>query len=352
VSRARLDRWLLVVLGAFVVTAVCCVAVPEIASAQPEPSDWTNPTADERPMARSWWPDAGTGGSAAGLALITKHVNDAAGGGFGGMEINYLADRLTTIPASSALPASQQLGQPGVDQSVVQTTAGACCLGYSNAQAMTVGWGSQNWQNVLTRIFQTANSMPGGFHVDLTITAHWPSAYDTIDPNDLAKMKKPTPPYSPITTPATAVGVKQVPLPPLRLQDQDGVPFVFVNHFTAATIMKVVSVSSDGTPTFSYASMTDESPQTAEIPAAGYAAGIMDSNWVNNNPSTFIGAVTANSATISNVSSITGATGQAGSLLSGPGIPPGTVIVSVRPTALVMSKPATASATAASLNVT
>ena len=350
--RARLDRWLLLVLGAFVVTAIWCVVASEIASARPEPSGWTNPTVDERPMARSWWPDAGTGASAAGPALITKEVNSEISGGFGGMEINYLADRLTTIPASSALPASQQLGQPGVDQSVVQTTAGACCLGYSNAQAMTVGWGSQNWQNVLTRIFQTADSVPGGFHVDLTITDQWPSAYDTIDPNDLAQMQEATTAYSLISTADTAPGLKQVPLPALRLQDQDGVPFIFVNHYTAATIMKVASVSSNGIPTFSYSSMTDESPQTTEIPGAGYAAGIMDSSWTKNNPSMFTGAITADSTTISNLSSITGATGQAGSLLRGPGIPPGTDIVSVGANSLVMSNPATSSTAAASINAT
>lgn len=315
--------------------------------------DWSKVTTDELPMARSWWPDAGAGASAAGLALVAKHITGMRQGGYGGMEINFLADRLTQIPASSTLPPAQQLGQPGVDQNTVQTGPGQCCVAYSNAQAKTLMFGSQNWQNVLTQIFKTGNSL--GMHFDMAISEHWPYGYDNIDPNDPGQMQYATTAYSPITTADTASGIKQVPLPALRLWDQDNVPFIFVNHYAAATIMKVASVSATGTPTFSYASLTDASPQTTEMKnadgsPAGHAAGIMDSDWVSNNPSAFTGDLTGGSTTIANVSSTNGAQRQAGSLLSGPGIPAGTYIVSAGTNSIVMSNAATATTAGASID--
>jgi hypothetical protein len=311
------------------------------------------PTADQHPMARSWWPDAASGESAAGLNLIASHINAMARAGFGGLEIAFLADRLTPIPQSSTLPASQQLGQPGVDQSTAQTGAGQCCVAYTNAEAKTLGFGTQNWQKVLTQIFETADA--DHLHVDLTLSQHWPVALNDIDPNDPGQQQEAVTAYSPITTADEAAGVKQVPLPPLRLQDQDNVPFVFASTYDAATIMKVASVSSGGVPTFSYASLTDVSPQTSQIKTAagkpgGYAAGIPDSDWIQANPSSFTGTLTSGSTTVSGVSAIAGATGQAGSILSGPGIPAGTRIVSVGTNSLVMSNAATASATGTSID--
>lgn len=309
---------------------------------------WSHPSADNQPMLRSWWPDASSGESQSGLDLISSHINSLAAGGIGGMEIAFLSDRSTQIPASSTLPPNEQLGQPGVDQSSVQTRAGQCCLAYTNAQAKTLGFGSQNWQNVLTQIFKSANA--NGMHVDLTLSQHWPVATDNVDPNDIGQQQEAVTAFSPITTDDIAAGVKQVPLPPLRLQDPDNVPFIFVDHYSAASIMKVASVSSSGTPTFSYASLTDASPQTTEMRTAsgqpaGYAAGIMDQNWIQNNPNQFTGTLTSGSTTISGVSSTAGATGQAGSLLSGPGIADGSYIVSVTGSSIVMSQPATTSAT-------
>lgn len=351
-GRVRLRRACLMV-AAFALAAIAAglrshtaLAQPARAAADTGGGTWSNPTADNKPMARSWWPDASSGETQAGLNLISSHINSLAQGGLGGMEIAFLADRLTGIPASSTLPPSQQLGQPGVDQSTVQTSAGQCCVAYTNAQAKTLGFGSENWQKVLTQIFKTTNA--DRMHVDLTLTQHWPLATDNIDPNDVGQQQQAATAYSPITSADVAAGTKDVPLPKLRLQDQDNVPFIFVDHYAAASIAKVASVSSSGTPTFSYASLTDASAATSEKKTAsgsraGYPAGIMDANWIQNNPNTFTGTLTSGSTTISNVSSTTGAIGQAGSVLSGPGIPNGDYIVSVGSNSLTISQPARAS---------
>src|SRR6516162_2064398 len=250
---------------------------------------WANPPADAQPMTRSWWPDAGAGTSAAGLATTAQHVDDMAQAGFGGMEVAFLSDQLTSVPQSSTLPASQRLGQPGVDQNMAQTSS-SCCLDFSNAQAATVGYGTENWQKIVTQIYQTANSEKNGFVIDLTLSQHWPVAFNNIDPNDPGQMQAARTAYSVITSADVAAGTKDLPTPAQRLWDLDNVPFVFADTYQAATILKVASVSASGTPTFSYASLTDASAQTtkkqnADGSRAGHAAGIMDSAWINANPS-------------------------------------------------------------------
>src|SRR5215469_8549848 len=322
-------------------------------SVSPGLPGWANPPGDARPMTRSWWPDAGAGASAAGLATTAQHVDDMAQAGFGGMEVAFLSDQLTSVPQSATLPASQRLGQPGVDQNMAQTSS-SCCLDFSNAQAASVGYGTQNWQKILTQIFQTANSEKNGFVIDLTLSQHWPVAFNNIDPNDAAQMQAARTAYSVITSADLAAGSKDLPVPSRRLWDLDNVPFVFADHYQAATILKVASVSATGTPTFAYASLTDASAQTigktnADGSPAGQPAGIMDSAWVNANPSTFTGTLTAGSTTISGLSSTNGAQRQAGSILSGPGIPDGTEVVSVSANSLVMSNAATSGSATASI---
>ena len=227
-------------------------------SAAPGLPGWASPSADAQPMTRSWWPDAGAGASAAGLAMTAQHVDDMAKAGYGGMEIAFLSDQLTNVPQSSTLPTAQQLGQPGVDQNMAQTSS-SCCLDFSNAQAASVGYGTENWQKILTRIYQTANAEKNGFVVDLTLSQHWPVAFNNIDPNDPGQMQAAKTANSVITSADVAAGSKDLPTPPQRLWDLDNVPFVFADHYQAATILKVASVSASGTPTFSYGSLTDAS---------------------------------------------------------------------------------------------
>ncbi len=302
-----------------------------------------------------------------------------AAAGFGGLEIGFLADRLTNVPQSSMLPVSQRLGQPGIDQSTAQTSGGQCCLAFSNAQARTIGFGSENWQKVLTQIFETADT--DHLHVDLTLSQHWPLAFDDIDPNDPGQQQEAVTAYRPITSAEVAAGTLEVPLPPQRLQDQDGVPFVFVDHYQSATIAKVASMTRSGAPIFAYASLTDVSPETKRISEqdgkrAGHAAGIMDAAWIRKNPEIFKGNLAAGSDTISNTYPSCRTYGtrfapatpanlpawfapatpanlpacQAGSTLSGPGIVPGTSVISVSANSIKMSRPASDSSSGVRIN--
>ncbi|MCW5952833.1 MAG: hypothetical protein KIT69_11305, partial [Propionibacteriaceae bacterium] len=229
------------------------------------------PSLNAKPMARMWLPDAGAGASKAGLAMVEKHIKEMAAAGFGGVEVAYLAD----------------------DSSV------------TNDELATVGWGSENWQRILKTMLRTANSISTGFKIDITITAHWPPAVNTIDPNDDAQQQQATVAYRKLTAEDVANGVASVPLPTQRTQDyyQTGpagggplaaAPFLFVDKFSAATIATVKSVGSNGTPVFELDSLTDLTDATAanlasddEIAAgealerdgtyyAGYAAGIPD----------------------------------------------------------------------------
>ena len=178
--------------------------------------------------------DAPAPASAAGLATTAQHVDDMAQAGFGGMEVAFLSDQLTSVPQSATLPASQRLGQPGVDQNMAQTSS-SCCLDFSNAQAATVGYGTENWQKIVTQIYQTANSEKNGFVIDLTLSQHWPVAFNNIDPNDPGQMQAARTAYSVITSADAAAGTKDLPTPAQRLWDLDNVPFVFADTYQAAT---------------------------------------------------------------------------------------------------------------------
>ena len=101
-----------------------------------------NPDVYAKPMARMWFPDA-----TAGIDdnnTIAKQINALARAGFGGVEVTMLSD-------SSS---------------------------YTNEQAAYCGWGSESWVKLLKKVFKAANGVEGGFRVDVTTTAHWPSAAD------------------------------------------------------------------------------------------------------------------------------------------------------------------------------
>lgn len=309
------------------------------------------PDASADPMTRSWWPDAGAGRTPEELARVDEHLRAMAAGGFGGMEIAYLSDQLGRIPQSSTLPVEQRLGQPGIDQSMAQTTGTECCKDFGNAEAKIIGFGTENWQRVLTQIYETANSLPKGFVLDLTLSQHWPVAFNNIDPNDFGHLQVAVTKYAPITADAAAAGEMDVPRRQTRLWDLDNVPFIFVDHYVSSNLARVVAVDEDGTPTLSYASLMDMVSQTkqkqnADGSPAGFAAGIMDQDWIEANPSRFTGSLTSGSATISDVSTTHGAQRLAGSVLRGPGIPAGAQVLSVNGSSIEMNTAATASGTA------
>ena len=222
------------------------ICVPQGASASQSASDsvaaaFLKPGTDARLMARMWFPDAEAGSSEEGLALVRKQIKDMAAGGFGGVEIAYLADAVK----------------------------------YTNADSQLYGFGSENWRNVVKELLKTANAIPGGFKIDFTITSHWPPIVNNIDPNDEAASQETAESYTKITAAAVAAGSIDLPEAEHKLEDTFGAPFVFANKLSSATVAKVKSLAADGTPTFQLSSLTDVTGATAKkkVTAAAAAAG-------------------------------------------------------------------------------
>ncbi len=216
-------------------------------------SDFLRPTLDAKPMARMWFPDAGAGRDAEGRALIVKQIEDLADGGFGGVEIAFLADGSN----------------------------------YGNDEAAVIGFGSPAWRQVLATILETANKVDGGFKVDLTITSHWPPIVNTIDPNDDTQQQQATTAWQKISAEDLDNGVVDLPLPEQRTRDFSNTSsliadFLFVDKYTGASVARVASVGDDGQPELELDSLADVGDATARKRDAatnewaGYTAGIPD----------------------------------------------------------------------------
>lgn len=211
------------------------------------------------PMVYTWFPDAGAGASADGLALVAKQVTDLAAAGFGGAVIGFLSDN-TDYPNGDA------------------HTIGA----------KTIGFGSENWRRVLKQILRTANGISRGFGIDLMVSSHWPPAVNNIDPNDDAQQQQLVGAWAKITAADLASGAKDLPLPRCqRTRDTttrggDGArsaDFLFADKFVAATVAKVTGFTDTHTvpiPILEIASLADVSAPTVRktITDAQAAAGI------------------------------------------------------------------------------
>lgn len=239
-------------------------------------SEFRRPSAQAKPMVRTWFPDAGAGESAAGLALVAKQFTDQAAAGFGGAEIAFLSDNTH----------------------------------YTNADAKTIGFGSENWRRILKQILRTANGIPGGFKIDLTLSSHWPVATNNIDPNDNPQQQQLASAYAKITAGDLGSGAKDLPLPPQRTRDVAGgfgggdlsADFLFVDKFVAATVAKVTGFAGT-TPILQLAALADATAQTAAktvtaasgapyhevngVKYAGYAAGIPDRAYAESHGITY-----------------------------------------------------------------
>ena len=156
-----------------------------------------SPDMDSRGMFRCWFPDAG-----ADLDRIENHVKTVYEAGFGGMEI-------------AMVPQFAEFDQK------------------------EYGWGTKRWKEMLRRILQTAVSCPEPMKIDLTITAHWPPALNTIDPNHPAAQKE----LQYTVTKVTERGIMELPMPKTRICDNDAgdaAHFVFVDEFLCAVRGKIV----------------------------------------------------------------------------------------------------------------
>lgn len=208
-------------------------------------ANFQSPDLDAKPMARMWFPDAGAGADAEGLALVAKQINDLAAGGFGGVEVSFLSDTTN----------------------------------YTNEQAATVGFGSPDWKNIVRQLLETANAVEGGFKVDFTITSHWPPVVNTIDPNDDAQQKEASQAWTKITAADLTAGSMDLPLPPTKTQDFSNVaalraPFVFTDTYSSAAVAKVAAIT-NGQPVLALASLRDVSGATSKkrVSAQEAAAG-------------------------------------------------------------------------------
>ena len=195
---------------------------------------------DAKPMARMWFPDAGAGADE--NDLIAEQINAMAEGGFGGMEIAFLADETT----------------------------------FTNEQAKELGWGTPNWVNVLKKMLRAANAVPGGFKVDITITSHWPPVINTIDPNEDTASTELSYQYSKITANDLEEGVKQLALPEQKTTDSKGGYFLQVDKFTDAVAAQVKSIDEKGNVVLDFDSVKNIGDSVSVIEGAGYAAGIPD----------------------------------------------------------------------------
>lgn len=195
---------------------------------------------DAKPMARMWFPDAGAGADE--NDLIAEQINAMAEGGFGGVEIAFLADETT----------------------------------FTNEQAREVGWGTPNWVNVLKKTLRAANAVEGGFKVDITITSHWPPVINTIDPNEDTASTELSYQYAKITADDLAAGAKQLALPEQKTTDSKNGYFLEVDKFTDAAAVQVESVDEAGNVVLDFDSVKNIGDRVSVIEGAGYAAGIPD----------------------------------------------------------------------------
>lgn len=166
-------------------------------------SYYQNPDYTAKPMARMWFPDATAGMD--DEDTIQKQIQALADAGFGGVEIAMLSDSTS----------------------------------YTNEQAEYSGWGTEEWNALLKKVYKAANAIEGGFLVDLTITAHWPPCVNTIDPNDDAASKQTAVSFTKVTAEDIEKGSVEIALPETKTTDGKGAYFVFTDTLASANLAKV-----------------------------------------------------------------------------------------------------------------
>lgn len=202
-------------------------------------SHFKNPSYTDKPMLRMWFPDATAGMD--DNDTIAKQVNALADAGFGGVELTLLAD-------SSS---------------------------YDNNEAAYCGWGTENWQKLLKKLFKAANEVEGGFRVDITITAHWPPTINTIDPNDTAASTEISSSITKILARDAKSGAVTLTLPKTKTTDNKNGHFLFTDTHVASSIAKVTGVAGKKlTLDFGTLEKVDVDPvtldSTAGLPAYAY----------------------------------------------------------------------------------
>ena len=154
-------------------------------------------TQSAKPMLRWWFPDAD-----ADLNEVKRMIEGFEEKGFGGVEIAMVPQNVDFDPK-------------------------------------VYGWATPKWKELMKAILKAASPE---FVVDFTITAHWPPALNTIDPNHPAAMQELAFTIEKIKPKHKGALV----LPEQKIKDRDGshsVPFLFTREFVAASIAKVKEVN-------------------------------------------------------------------------------------------------------------
>ena len=200
-----------------------------------------NPNSTEKPMCRMWFPDGWAGVDE--YDTVAKQINALAEAGFGGIEIAYLADGSN----------------------------------YSNADAAKYSWGTEAWKETMKKVLRAANSIEGGFTVDITFTSHWPLCINTIDPNDDAASSSLTASYTKVTGDQLTLAL------PDHMKTADALknPFIFVDKLTGAELAKVTAVDEKGNISVDLDSVIDITGKVQETEEGGWAAGIPDEATFN-----------------------------------------------------------------------
>lgn len=215
-----------------------------------------HPDCSAKPMVRMWFPDAGAGADP--HDDIEKQILELASKGFGGVEVAMIGD--------------------GVQ--------------YANEECQTIGWATENWRKLLKKVLRAAAKVPGGFQVDCTITAHWPPAVNTIDPNDDAAGKELSYSITKLSKKDTENSSFMLNLPKQKVDPPAGIfgrppaypGFLFTDTFIAAVLVRisdvVTSVDQNGNtrklPVFDYRTIVPVTQAVREDPEGGYPAGVPD----------------------------------------------------------------------------
>ncbi len=200
-----------------------------------------NPDSTAKPMCRMWFPDGWAGEDE--FDTVAKQINELAEAGFGGVEIAYLADGSN----------------------------------YSNVDAESYGWGSENWKKTMKKVLKAANAIEGGFTVDITFTAHWPLCINTIDPNDDAASSIQTSSYTKVSGSNVTLELPD----DMRTKDALKNPFIFTDKFSSAALVKVSAVGDNGELTLDFDSLIDITDNVSTVDGEGWAAGVPDEATFN-----------------------------------------------------------------------
>ena len=209
-------------------------------------SAFQNPSYTQKPMARMWFPDGGAGIDE--YDTVEKQIMELAEAGFGGVEVTMLAN-------SSKI---------------------------SSTDSNTVGWGTEAWKNTLKKVLKAAQKVNGGFAVDVTITAHWPTVINNIDPNDTAASQEVVYTTQKVTAEQLKQSDFQLALPTQRTKDTVASlttgAFLFTDSLVSSSLIKVDSIKEDGSLVYDLNSVIGLDTATT---GEGYAAGVPDEATFN-----------------------------------------------------------------------